>query len=168
MKKRIFSSLFMMAALAMVAMTIAACGGDDDDNNGVDNKIGVHRIDIHYDNAEECEVMTGFYGIKADGNTSQLYEGGKQLPTDEANTWTSEELRDYSVSTEENSASLNVAISVSSPNLVPIDKDITVTIVSYINNKRVSTQVFTLPAGHKVLTASWSTISTDPGSGYVI
>lgn len=160
MKKKIFSSLFMMVALAMVTTTFTACGGDDeDDNNGRSTTIGVHRIDVHFDdNIGRCHAISIFYGLREDGSFSNLYENGTQLPLDAtSHTWYSEEIRDFSISTEDKCGAIVASINVTTPNMIPLDKDVTVTTVGYINGKRLKSQVFTLPAGRTSMTAIMTT-----------
>lgn len=81
MKKNIISKLLMMVALAMVSMTFTACGGDDEDDNGnniTDTAIGVHRIDVQFnDNVVGCDVANYFYALKADASYANIYENGK-------------------------------------------------------------------------------------------
>ena len=60
----------MMAMMAAVCMTFAACGGDSDDDipGGGNAQIGVHRVDLHFDGTlPSWHSTVGFHGIKPDG-----------------------------------------------------------------------------------------------------
>ena len=176
MKKKIFTSLFMMVALAMVTTTFTACGGDDDDDiPGGDTSVGVHRVDIQFSsNASQYNVSTYIYGMKASssiGNvvTSNLYENGQQLPLDATtHLWECYETRDISVKTE--SGCVGIVASVILMNqygTASVSEDVTITCVGYVNDKRMYTKVYTLPAGKKTISIAFST--SDGGtSGYVI
>ena len=73
MKKNIFTKLMMLAMVAMTSISFTACGGDDDDNNGVDTAIGVHRIDVQFnDDAAGCSVMNYFYGLRVDASNANI------------------------------------------------------------------------------------------------
>lgn len=159
MKKNIFTKLMMLAMVAMTSISFIACGGDDDDNNGVDTAIGVHRIDVQFnDDAAGCSVMNYFYGLRVDASYANIYENGKQLPLDAStHTWSTEELRNISIQTEDGCVAIVGAINITSKSLKPIDHDVTVTVVGYVNGKRIKTQVFTLPAGKTAMSAAFST-----------
>lgn len=159
MKKNIFTKLMMLAMVAMTSVLLTACSGDDDDNNGVDTAIGVHRIDVQFnDNVAGCDVINYFYGLRADASYANIYENGKQLPLDAStHTWSTEEVRNISIQTEDGCVAIVGAINITSKNLKPIDHDVTVTVVGYVNGKRIKTQVFTLPAGKTAISAAFST-----------
>ena len=58
MKKRFLTCLMVLPMVLMALMTLTACGGDDDDNNGIDTAIGVHRIDVQFnDNVRELQLQ---------------------------------------------------------------------------------------------------------------
>lgn len=159
MKKNIFTKLMMLAMVAMTSVSFTACGGDDDDNNGVDTAIGFHRIDVQFsDDAAGCSVINYFYGLRADASYANIYENGKLLPLDgSTHTWSTDEVRNISIQTEDGCVAIVGAINITSKNLKPIDHDVTVTVVGYVNGKRIKTQVFTLPAGKTAISAAFST-----------
>lgn len=159
MKKRFLTCLMVLPMVLMALMTLTACGGDDDDNNGIDTAIGVHRIDVQFnDNVAGCDVINYFYGLRADASFANIYENGKQLPLDRStHTWSTDEVRDISIQTEDGCAAIVGAINITSKNLKPINHDVTVTVVGYVNGKRIKTQVFTLPAGKTAMSAAFST-----------
>lgn len=164
MKKSNLYNLLMMAALAMVSMTFTSCGGDDDDDNKVtDTAIGVHRIDVEFnDNVVGCDVLNIFYGLRADGSFANIYESGKQLTLDAStHTWSTDEVRSVSIQTEDGCAAIVGAINITSKNLMPIDHDVSVTVVGYVNGKRIKTQVFTLPAGKTGMSGAFATSDTE-------
>lgn len=170
MKKNFFTALMMLAMVAMVSTTFTACGGDDDDNNGVDTAIGVHRIDVQFnDNVGGCDVASYFYGLKADASFANIYENGKQLPLDEStHTWMTDEVRNISVTTEDGCVAIVGSITITSKTLKPIDHDVSVTIVGYVNGKRIKTQVFTLPAGKTGMSTVFSTSDTEQHEGAIL
>ena len=157
----------LMAIISMAAFT--ACGGDDenDDGNipGTDEDteliIGVHRIDVHFgDNAYGCSLMTSFTGVKADGGVSKLYENGKQLELED-NVLLSREISDYSISTEKTCWTLRETIFMAPAEVRTIDHDVTVTLVAYVNDKRIKTQVCTFPKGYASMYVPFSTDDTE-------
>jgi hypothetical protein len=170
MKKNVFTKFMMLAMVAMTSVLLTACGGDDDDNNGVDTAIGVHRIDVQFnDDAAGCSVMNYFYGLRADASYANIYENGKKLPLDAStHTWSTEEMRNLSIQTEDGCVAIVGAINITSKNLKPIDHDVTVTVVGYVNGKRIKTQVFTLPAGKTGMSGAFSTSDTEQHDAAII
>jgi len=162
MKKIFFTALMMLAMVAMTSVSFTACGGDDDDNNENTN-VGVHRIDVHFDdNAIGCRVISTFYGRYPDGSFSNLYENGKQLPTDAtSHIWYSYDIRDMSITTDDGCRAEAAIINLTTPSMRKLDHDVTVTVVGYINGKRTKSQVFTLPAGHTTMSAGFDTGTTN-------
>lgn len=159
MKKLLDYSLILAITLAAV-FTFTACGGDDDSDKGSETaNIGVHRIDIQFsDNAAECSATTIFYGLKRDGSYATLYENGKSLPLEQStHAWLSEEIRDFSVQTEDGCGALSASITIMGPNGKNATSDVTVTVVGYVNGKRIKTQVFTLPAGKHIMSGGFVT-----------
>ncbi len=152
-----------MVFTTMIIMTFIACGGDDESNYKEESFIGVHRVDIQFsENITGCEVLNIFYGLRADGNFSNLYEGGKQLTLDDrTHTWYTEEARPISIQTEDGCGAVVAAITITTPNVRPLTYDITVTAVGFVDGKQIKTQVFTLPAGHTTMSAALSTDDTE-------
>lgn len=168
MKTKDFFRTVMMAVMtAAVCMTLTACGGDDKEDDipggGAATGIGVHRIDVQYsDNAAGCRVMNIFYGVRKDGSMADLYENGGKLERDAmSGTWYTEELRDLSVQTEDGCGGMVATLSISGPNGRTVTSDVTVTVVGYVNGKRIKTQVFTLPAGSYTMAAGFTTGDTE-------
>ena len=159
--KREFLMYSLLAVMAMCIFT--ACGDDDDSNDGEASNIDVHRIDVHFsDNAEGCEASIFFYGLKPGGSFAALYENGKSLPLDSStHTWMTEDVRDISVQTEDGCGALSASITIMGPNMNNVSSDVTVTVVGYVNNKRIKTQVFTLPAGKHIMSGSFVTEDTE-------
>lgn len=164
MKRKVY---LLLALVAMVTMTFTACGGDDkEDDIPVDaagTGIGIHRIDVQYsDNAAGCRVMNIFYGVRKDGSLGDLYENGKKLELDDqSHTWTTEEQRDLSIQTEDGCGGMVLTLGISGPNGKNVTSDVTVTVVGYVNGKRIKTQVFTLPAGSYTMAAVFATNDTE-------
>ena len=157
-------AFLMYSLLAMMAMCIfTACGDDDDSTDSRTSNIGVHRIDVQFsDNAEGCETSIFFYGLKPGGSFAALYENGKSLPLDSStHTWMTEEVRDISVQTEDGCGALSASITIMGPNMNNVSSDVTVTVVGYVNNKRIKTQVFTLPAGTHIMSGNFVTEDTE-------
>ena len=149
----------MLAMVAVVTMCVfSACGGDDDTPEG-DTSIGVHRIDIQInDNGTGCEVLNIFYGIRRDGSYANIYENGKKLELDAAtHTWYTEEVRELSIQTEDGCGAIVASINITGPNGRNVTKDVTVSLVGYVNGKLLKSQTFTLPAGHHIMSAAFST-----------
>lgn len=176
MKKNIIFSLLSIAALAMVTITFTACGGDDnDDITGGDTSVGVHRVDIQFSSsAVHSSVGTYIYGMKAGSSmsniiTSNLYENGQQLPLDATtHLWECNAIRDISVKTESGCVGIMASVILMAKwGVSATPEDITITCVGYVNDKRMYTKVYTLPAGKKTISISFST-SEGGTSGYVI
>lgn len=172
MKKNTIWSLLMMMALAIVCgTTFTSCGGDDDDDPiGGNTTIGVHRIDVQFDGNfnGKWSAVNVFYAMNPDGTFTGLYENGQALDINShTNAWTSTEIRDFSISTTNGAAAIAGTVLLSAPYGFTAAEDINITMVGYINNKRVYTRVFTLPAGSSIIAISFS---TDEGgkSGYSI
>jgi len=161
------SVLALMALLTMSVFT--ACGGDDDDTPGGSSEfIGVHRMDVEFNgNFEGLKVETMFEGVKADGRPADLYENGKVLEGNKDKVWASEEVRSFSVQTEDNCGAIVASVLILTDDGLPITSDVSVTMVGYINNKRVATKVFTLPAGKRVLSVVLTTDEGGKGGGVV-
>lgn len=155
-----FSVLVMITMMTMCMFT--ACGDDDDSSDSVTSNIGVHRIDVQFsENAVGCEATTIFYGLKPNGSYAALYENGKSLPLEPStHTWMTEDVRDISVQTEDGCGVLSASITIMGPNGNNVSSDVTVTVVGYVNNKRIKTQVFTLPAGKHIMTGGFVTEDT--------
>lgn len=163
MKKNNILSLLMMMLVASVCVTsFTSCGGNDDDDPIAGNpNIGVHRIDVQFDGNFQGKwtAINVFVGVKQDGQITGLYENGKALDINSrVNNWTSTQIRDYSISTENGAAALTATVMLSAPYNVVTTEDVSITMVGYINNKRIYTQVFTLPAGKSIMTVNFSTI----------
>jgi hypothetical protein len=155
----------MMAMMAAVCMTFAACGGDSDDDDvpgGGNAQIGVHRVDLHFDvTLPSWHSTVGFHGIKPDGSFSRLYENGNELPlyeiSGQGTGYISEEIRDYSICTDNNCGAIVAHVMLISFDGKPAPHDVTVTAVGYINDKRIYTKVFTLPTGASSMVMAFTT-----------
>ena len=172
--KKFISTIMILAMMAVVCMSVTACGGDDDEDSpgggGGSTTIGVHRIDVHFDGKTNSNWLSSiaFYGLKPDASFTGLYENGKALPIDpQFNTWSTEEIRDFSVSTDDNAVAIIGSIVLGAPGGSKATEDVFITMVGYVNNNRIYTRVFTLPAGKSAIGISFS---TDEGgkSGYSI
>ncbi|MBR0265300.1 MAG: hypothetical protein IJQ60_15630 [Prevotella sp.] len=172
MKKNI-STKMMLAMMAVICMCVTACGGNDDEDSpggGGSTTVGVHRIDVQIDGKTNSNWVSAFtfYGLKPDGTFTGLYENGKALPIDpQFNTWSTEEIRDFSIGTDKNAVAIVGGIVLGAPGGSKATEDVIITMVGYVNNNRVYTRVFTLPAGKSAIGISFS---TDEGgkSGYSI
>lgn len=163
MKKERFVRFSVLAIMAMMTVCMfTACGDDDDSSDSGTSNIGIHRIDVQFsDNAAGCEVTTIFYGLKQDGSFAALYEKGKSLSLEPStHTWMTEDVRDISVQTEDGCGALSASITIMGPNMNNVSSDVTVTVVGYVNNKRIKTQVFTLPAGKHIMGGGFVTEDT--------
>lgn len=151
--------------MAAVCMTFAACGGDSDDDDipgGGNAQIGVHRVDLHFDNAlPQWSNVIIVCGVKPNSNFSKLYENGKELPLismeDQNVGYVSEDVRDYSINTESGCGFIEAEVLMFSLDGKPAPHDVTVTAVGYVNDKRIYTKVFTLPAGSISLVVGFNT-----------
>lgn len=169
MIKRIYSVLLLMAIAFTTSVVFTSCGDDDDDLPGGDGTTGVHRIDIQFsdNNTAKWKATTIFYGMKSNGSYSSLYENDKQLPaTGSTHTWSTDEMRNISVQTENGSRAVIASIIIQTVNIKPAESDVTVTFVGYVNNKRIATRSYTLPVGKRILTADFST--EDGGRGSLV
>lgn len=167
---------FRCALLASVAvLAVGMCtvftscgGGDDDDVPGAGSaQVGVHRVDLHFENAlPNWQHFVFVHGMKPDGSFAKLYENGKELPLDEIGGqgigYSSEMIRDYSISTEKNCGVLAAAITAVPEDFKPSSRDVTITAVGYIDGKRIYTKVVTIPAGTSAFCFAFS---TDEGGG---
>lgn len=72
-----------------------------------------------------------------------------------------DEIRNISITTEDGCAAIIGSVNITSKTLKPIDHDVSVTMVGYVNGKRIKTQVFTLPAGKTGMSAAFSTSDTE-------
>ena len=72
-----------------------------------------------------------------------------------------EDVRDISVQTEDGCGALSASITLMGPNMNNVSSDVTVTVVGYVNNKRIKTQVFTLPAGKHIMSGNFVTEDTE-------
>ena len=160
MKKYINFLLVTMLTIVTTCL-FTSCGGDDDEPIGGDPNIGVHRIDVQFDGNFQGKwtAINVFVGVKQNGQITGLYENGEALDINSRlNNWTSTQIRDYSISTEDGAAALTATVMLSAPYNVVTTEDVNITMVGYINNKRIYTQVFTLPAGKSIMTVNFSTI----------
>lgn len=133
----------MMAMMAVVCMTFAACGGDDKDDdpgNVVKTTTGVHRIDVEFSGATDGWSLQAMF-IGTHGNTSsvELYENGKKVGTDVPGTFVGDTFRNYSVETDASCDLFEVTLSA-----IPMTNPgtFTVTLKGYVNGKQTNMKVF--------------------------
>ncbi len=162
--KKYFSTIMILAMMAIVCMSVTACGGDDDEDSpgggGDKTTIGIHRIDIQIDGKTNSNWTSAFsfLGMTADGKFTGLYENGKALPVDpQLNMWSTTEIRDFSISTDNDAAIIVGNVLLTTPGASKATEDVIITMVGYVNNNRIYTRVFTLPAGKSVIGISFST-----------
>jgi len=161
----LIKSVLMMMAMSIVCGTFfTSCGGNDDedspDGGGGSTTIGVHRIDVQIDGKTNSDWLFGisFLGMTADGKFTGLYENGKKLADDsQVNTWATDVIRDFSVSTDKNAATMVGTVTLGAPVGSKAAENVTITMVGYVNNNRIYTRVFTLPAGKSNINISFST-----------
>ncbi len=154
-----FKSVMMMVVMTVFATSMVSCGGDDDDDvPGGNAMVGVHRIDIQFsENTLDWNRQCAFHGFNPDGSYSTLYEDGTVLsPKTGRVAWTTEDRRDVSVYSDNNTIAMLASVVLIAPN-EGSSADATVTLVGYVNNKRIYTKVYTLPAGKRALSVSLTT-----------
>ena len=161
----LIKSVLMMMAMSIVCGTFfTSCGGNDDEDSpgggGGSTTIGVHRIDIQIDGKTNSNWTSAFsfLAMTADGKFTGLYENGKSLPVDpQLNVWSTDEIRDFSISTDKNAATMVGNVLLTAPGGSKATEDVVITMVGYVNNNRIYTRVFTLPAGKSIIGISFST-----------
>ena len=161
---RIFKSAMMVVLMSVVVASLTACGGDDGEDvpgteSGSEMNAGVHRVDVQFSgDTSKCDLTCTFYGMGADGKWVKVYENGKLLTPQygsmELGIFEIKEFRDISVQTENKCIGFNVTISIFSQEDA-VAEDIKVTMVGYIDDKQINTQVFTLPAGKRTMLATF-------------
>lgn len=167
MEKINLKHFFLLAMMAMVAMTFSACGGDDDDDSGKDvgTGVGVHRIDVQFSTRQtsglDCQCV--FAAYRFDKKELDIYENGKKVSQDNVfgieNSAMFKGLQDISVNSSDGCVAMVASLTLMTDRLIPAAADVTVTFVAYVNGKRVKTQVATLPKGKTMM-------SVDFESGY--
>ena len=164
-----FKSVMMMVVMAAFAASMVSCGGnDDDDVPGGDSMVGVHRIDIQFsENTLEWNRQCSFYGYNPGGGYCTLYENGEVLtPKSGRTAWTTEDRRDVSVTSDNNTIALTSSVVLIAPE-GGAPADATVTVVGYVNNKRISTKSYTLPKGKRALSVSFATENGGKGAASI-
>lgn len=116
---------FVMMAVLMTAVVplLTACGSDDEDDVQTelpDINVGTHRVDVSFSgDTFGWGVHVTFTGtpvnISSAHQGSALYENGIELLKEDDVTWSCEEIRDYSVSTDSKSQLLTCGVSISKP-----------------------------------------------------
>lgn len=149
----------MMALMAVVCGTFTACGGDDDDSGSSPVTYDKHRIDIQFsEGTEKNLVVTTLYALKKDGSYADLYEKGQKIVSDPmTHSYTTMEVRDISIESEDGCATAVAGVSITGSNGRALTSDVTVTLVGYIDGKRLYTRVYTVPAGKRGMVVSFST-----------
>lgn len=160
MKKiNLFKSVLMMAVMMTFSQTMMSCGGDDEeDTPGGNTSIGVHRIDVQFsENTIGWDRQCAFFGNTPSGGYCTIYENNVKLSPEAGQiAWFTTDQRDLSIYTADGAAALTGNVMLLAPGN-GADKDATVTMVGYVNNKRIYTRVFTLPAGKRSMSVSFTT-----------
>lgn len=163
-----YALLASVAVLAICMCMFSSCSGDDNDvPGGGSAQIGVHRVDVHFDNAlPNWDHFIFVHGIKPDGTFTKLYENGKELSLEEMSgqgvVYSSTVIRDYSISTEKGCGAMAFTVTAVPKDFKPSSRDVTITAVGYIDGKRIYTKVVTIPAGTSAFCFSFA---TDDGGG---
>ena len=154
----------MAMVASMCLVTFTACGGSDDDDIGGESgnlTVGTHRVDVEFSGETAgWNVSLTFLGTdKNVTKASRLYENGSALTTVDG-VWLATEFRPYSVTTDNDSQSLQCTVTLrkkyagASP--------VTVTLKGYVNGKQVKMRAVTTDASHKgKMIAFYSQISED-------
>lgn len=159
MKKRIFSFMMLTAFSVVCATSFTACGGDDDDVIGgeINNlTVGTHRIDVSFegktDGWKASITFTGTsYPITTEG--SSLYENGEKLNA-VGGTWTENNFRSYSISTDSKSQNLLVMV-VIRKNMHATVQPVTVNLRSYVNGKQKKMKSIIVDGNHGAKTITF-------------
>lgn len=143
MKRQKFIN-YLMVTMAMMTMCMFAACGDDKDDDLPDGYYktteGVHRIDVSFSgDASGWEGATAFVATYGDGSHGfvKLYENGKLLSND--GTFMGEDLRSYSVETEEKCDQMSVTVTLVHDVSVSVSP-VTVTLKSFINGQPKKTK----------------------------
>ena len=159
--KKNFLFVVMVAALAMM---FTSCSKDDGSEEPASGKtgVGVHRVDVHFEgNIAECNSLNIFFALQENGTYREVYENGQKLSLDETtHTWYSQQIRDFSIYTPDGCSAVCASINMTTKTMQPLSSDVTVTLVGYVNDKRIKTQVATFPAGHTGMTVVMATDDT--------
>lgn len=115
--------MLLAVLLAAVVPLLTACGSDDEDDGQTEQhgiNVGTHRIDVSFSGdtfgwgVHVTFTGTPMYYTDA-AKVSDLYENSIQLSKEDDVTWSCEEIRDYSVSTDSKSQLLTCGVSISKP-----------------------------------------------------
>ena len=152
--KKYLSLTLMTAMMAVAVPLLTACGDDDDDDGQTELpciNAGTHRIDVSFSGdtfgwgVHVTFTGTPMYYTGVD-QVSTLYENGKELPKDDHVTWSSDEIRDYSVSTDDKSQLLTCGVSISKPYDASTQPKGTIVVhfKGYINGKQTKEKTFSM------------------------
>lgn len=130
----------VMAIVAVVCVTLTACGGDDDSENVVKTSTGVHRIDVSFSgdtSGWDCQAL--FVGTHGNTHDVKLYENGKDV-TETPGGFAGQGFRDYSVETD---ASCDMfVVTVTSLRNSASAGTFTITLKGYVNSKQTNMKVY--------------------------
>lgn len=154
----------MKLYLALIVMTMvcittfSACGSDDDDEKieNINNReiiIGTHQIDLSLEGETTgWDIETSFCA------TVPIYENGKELERSEFGIWESDEIRNYSITTDDKADNLVVGLFVERKGSVEL-QPVTVCLKSTVNGKAWKSKTIVLD-GKKVKFAiiTWNSL----------
>ena len=153
--------MFIIALIAITCLSVFSCSvSKEDPVDDTGTGIGVHHIDVHFATDKKAGINTfcTFKATAPDGKTVQLYENRKKVSESaDSKRWNVEDMRDLSVDSENGCSSMELNIQINGKDMVPLTSDVTVTIVGYVNNKRIKSQVETIPAGMKLMKIEFNT-----------
>ena len=145
MKKNVLTNLMMMAMMALVSMTFAACGGDDKDDIPGDDKVlkeGVHRMEVYFSGSDKWNISGSFTATYGYGSTD-IYENGKKV-SEYAGVYDIDEFRDYVVETGKDCDQMVLTFATKPKS--KSSEDLTVTLKGFIDGKQTNMKVYTIKA----------------------
>ena len=137
---KLYLTLIIMTMVCVT--TFSACGSDDDDERiehieEGDITTGTHRIDLSFEGTfGGWDVSVGFVGSPTSGS---LYENGQKLATTEGtNVWLADDVRSYSVSTDDRSTLLMVEVTMMKRSAAATP--VTIRLKSFVNGQQKKTK----------------------------
>ena len=150
MKQKNLIKFWVMAMMAAVCVTFAACGGDSDDDDipgggtAVKLKEGVHRIEVSFKGSTDWRASLMFVATYHD-ESSQLYENGKKVGIT-SGLYSDGGIRDYAVESDARCDDMSLAISLN-PLVVDDPGEMEVTLKGYVDGKQTNMKVYTFKKG---------------------
>lgn len=144
----------MVTAIAVTVPMLISCGNDNEDDGQTEQpgiNVGTHRIDVSFSgDTFGWGVHVSFTGTPMYytdvAMTSDLYENGIKLPKEDNVIWSCDEIRDYSVSTDNKSQLLTCGVSIDKPYDAATQPrgTLVVHLKGYINGKQTKEKTYSM------------------------